>query len=127
MFHEEKVRNEIAVIRYIQKNTSIPVPFILHWRTKNESPLGPGPFILMEYIDHATDLSTASLTLGGGDRPILDPSINIDKPVSIIQDEDFNACTGADVAVSNFLYSMPMASFFFLLFNAVSIAGAFRL
>lgn len=79
MFPEEKVRNEVAVIRYIQENTSIPVPFILHWGTKNESPLSLGPFILMEYIDHATDLSTAlnTPTLGDDDRPILNPSINI--------------------------------------------------
>ncbi|RMJ26390.1 Phosphotransferase enzyme family [Aspergillus sp. HF37] len=48
MFPEEKVRNEVATIRYIQDHTSIPVPFILHWGTKEESPLGLGPFIIME-------------------------------------------------------------------------------
>ncbi|BCR82773.1 phosphotransferase family protein [Aspergillus chevalieri] len=81
MFAEEKVRNEVAVIRYIQEYTSIPVPFILHWGTKNESPLNLGPFILMEYIDHDTDLGTAlnTPTLNIEDRPILDPSIDIDK------------------------------------------------
>lgn len=30
MFPEEKVRNEVAMIRYIQDKTAIPVPFILH-------------------------------------------------------------------------------------------------
>lgn len=81
MFPEEKVRNEVAVIRYIQKYTSIPVPFILHWGTKDESPLGLGSFIPMNYIDHAMDLDAAlnTPTLHIEDRPILDPSIDIDK------------------------------------------------
>lgn len=48
-----------SAIKYIQENTSIPVPFILHWGTKNERPLGLGLFILMDYIDQAMDLSTA--------------------------------------------------------------------
>ena len=75
------MRNEVAVIRYIQKYTSIPVPFILHWGRKEESPLGLGPFILMDYIDHAMDLDAAlnTPTLQIEDRPILDPSIDIDK------------------------------------------------
>ncbi|KAM3513052.1 hypothetical protein MY11210_003254 [Beauveria gryllotalpidicola] len=30
MFPEEKIRNEAAMIRYIQDHTTIPVPFILH-------------------------------------------------------------------------------------------------
>lgn len=34
MFPEEKIRNEVAVMKYIQDNTSIPVPFILHWGDK---------------------------------------------------------------------------------------------
>ncbi|PKY04497.1 hypothetical protein P168DRAFT_236361, partial [Aspergillus campestris IBT 28561] len=81
MFPEENVRNEVAVIRYIQEHISIPVPFILHWESKNESPLHLGPFILMEYIDHDTDLGTAlnTPTLSPEDRPILDLSIYIDK------------------------------------------------
>lgn len=81
MFPEEKVRNEVAVIRYIQEHTSIPVPFILHWGMKADSPLGLGPFILMEYIDHEMDLGAAlnSPELAIEDRPILDPFIDMDK------------------------------------------------
>ena len=37
MFLKEKVRNEIAIIRYIQDHTSIPVSFVLHWGTKEEN------------------------------------------------------------------------------------------
>lgn len=81
MFPEAKVRNEVAVIRYLQDNTSIPVPFILNWGSREESPLGLGPFIIMEYINHETDLATALNTPGfsGEDRTRLNPDINIDK------------------------------------------------
>ncbi|PYI35548.1 phosphotransferase family protein [Aspergillus indologenus CBS 114.80] len=81
MFPEEKVRNEVATMRYIQAHTSIPVPFILHWGTREESPLGLGPFILMEFIEHAMDLGEAlnTPTLGVEDRPILDPAVDVEK------------------------------------------------
>lgn len=78
MFPEEKVRNEVAIIRYIHQHTTIPVPFVLHWGTKEENPLGLGPFIIMEYIDHALDLSDVLNTPGfaTADRPILNPNID---------------------------------------------------
>ncbi|KGO77564.1 Aminoglycoside phosphotransferase [Penicillium italicum] len=81
MFPEEKVRNEVDIIRYIHQHTTIPVPFILHWGTKDENPLGLGPFIIMEYIDHVMDLSDVLNTPGFAikDRPILDPNIDIAK------------------------------------------------
>ncbi|KFY01911.1 hypothetical protein O988_02455 [Pseudogymnoascus sp. VKM F-3808] len=78
MFPEEKVRNEVAVMRYIQAHTSIPVPFILHWGTKEQSPCGLGPFIIMEYVNHDCDISDALNTPGipSEDRPILDPAVD---------------------------------------------------
>ena len=81
MFPEEKVRNEVAAIRYIQDHTSIPVPFILHWGTKDESPLGLGPFIIMEYIDHEMTMNKALNVpeLDIDDRPCLNPNIDIGK------------------------------------------------
>ncbi|KFY84001.1 hypothetical protein V500_09705 [Pseudogymnoascus sp. VKM F-4518 (FW-2643)] len=81
MFPEEKVRNEVAVMRYIQAHTSIPVPFILHWGTKEQSPCGLGPFIIMEYVDHDCDISDALNTPGipYEERPILDPAIGEEK------------------------------------------------
>ncbi|QPG98682.1 hypothetical protein C2857_007860 [Epichloe festucae Fl1] len=80
MFPEEKIRNEVATIRYIQDNTSIPVPFILHWGTREESPLGLGPFIIMEYINHETDAGKVlnMPELGWQDRPRLNPQVNPD-------------------------------------------------
>lgn len=81
MFPEEKVRNEVDIMRYIHQHTSIPVPFVLHWGTGQENPLGLGPFIIMEYIDHVMDLSDVLNTPGLAikDRPILDPNIDIAK------------------------------------------------
>ncbi|PWY80878.1 phosphotransferase family protein [Aspergillus sclerotioniger CBS 115572] len=78
MFPEEKIRNEVAAIRYIQDHTSIPVPFILHWGTAEESPPGMSPFIIMEYIDHESNMSRV-LNMPGltiEDRPRLDPNID---------------------------------------------------
>jgi hypothetical protein len=77
MFPDEKVRNEVATLKYIQDHTTIPVPFILHWGTKDESPLGIGPFIIMEYVNHKMNM-TAALNKPGltpEDRPILNPDI----------------------------------------------------
>ncbi|KFX87302.1 hypothetical protein V490_08362 [Pseudogymnoascus sp. VKM F-3557] len=78
MFPEEKVRNEVAVMRYIQAHTSIPVPYILHWGTKEQSPCGLGPFIIMEYVNHDCDISDTLNTPGipSEDRPILDPAVD---------------------------------------------------
>lgn len=81
MFPEEKVRNEVAAIRYIQDHTSIPVPFILHWGAKDESPLGLGSFITMEYIDHEMTMNKALNIpkVDIEDCPCLDPNIDIGK------------------------------------------------
>ncbi|KAI9829870.1 MAG: hypothetical protein M1819_005968 [Sarea resinae] len=81
MFPEEKVRNEVAVMRYLQEHTAIPIPLILHWGTAKECPCNLGPFIIMEYAEHALNISAALNTPGFvlEDRPILDPNIAIDK------------------------------------------------
>jgi hypothetical protein len=78
MFPEEKVRREVAVMRYLAQETSIPVPFVLHYGMTDKSPRGLGPFIIMDYIDHAHDFVDALNTpgLGLNDRPILDPNID---------------------------------------------------
>ncbi|AEO59382.1 hypothetical protein MYCTH_2307624 [Thermothelomyces thermophilus ATCC 42464] len=56
-FAEEKVRVEVATLRYIERMTSIPVPHVYHWGTAAESPLGLGPFIIMDYIPHKCSLA----------------------------------------------------------------------
>ncbi|KAB8276157.1 hypothetical protein BDV30DRAFT_206786 [Aspergillus minisclerotigenes] len=56
MFPEEKVRNEVATMRYICDQTSIPVPFVHHWGVKKDSPLELSPFIVMAFIEHDTNM-----------------------------------------------------------------------
>ncbi|KAL9127442.1 MAG: hypothetical protein Q9217_003679 [Psora testacea] len=81
MFPEEKIRNEVAVMRFLEQNTSIPVPHVIYYGTKDESPCGLGPFIIMDYIEHTHDLvdalNTPGLTLN--DRPVLDPHISTER------------------------------------------------
>lgn len=77
-FPEEKVVNEVAVMRFIADQTSIPVPFILHSGTKKESPLELSPFIMMDYVEHETKMYDALITPGcpTEERGILDPNID---------------------------------------------------
>lgn len=55
-FPDEKIRAEVATMRLIRENTTIPVPEIYHWGTSSENPSGYGPFIIMEYIEHSRSL-----------------------------------------------------------------------
>ncbi|RAH62094.1 phosphotransferase family protein [Aspergillus piperis CBS 112811] len=55
-FPEEKVMNEVATMRYLADKTSIPIPFIHHSGTKKESPLELSPFIIMDYVEHETNM-----------------------------------------------------------------------
>jgi hypothetical protein len=80
-FPEEKVRKEVAIMRYIADKTSIPAPFVLHYGMGDEGPAEMGPFILMDHISHAHNL-TAELNTPGlkrEDRPILNPDIPVEK------------------------------------------------
>ncbi|KAF5648011.1 phosphotransferase family [Fusarium sp. NRRL 52700] len=80
-FPDEKVRYEVATMRYVAANTTIPVPKIFHWGTAEENPLGLGPFMIMEYIEHDTTLSHAlnDPTLDPTDSHSLDPNISSEK------------------------------------------------
>lgn len=79
-FPEGKVKNEVAVMRYILDQTSIPVPFILHSDTRDESPLKLSPFIMMSHIEHTTSIYDALNTPGCPfeERGVLNPDINED-------------------------------------------------
>ncbi|KAM3426287.1 hypothetical protein MY4824_010033 [Beauveria thailandica] len=81
MFPEESVRNEAAVLRYIQENTAIPVPFLHHWGTRKDCPVDIGPCFIMEYITHEEDMGIALNIPGRGkdQRLMLNPDIDPDK------------------------------------------------
>ncbi|KAK7527131.1 phosphotransferase family protein [Phyllosticta citriasiana] len=81
MFPEEKTRLEVATMRFVQAQTTIPVPLILEWGTKEESPCDLGPFIIMEWVENDMDLCDAlkDPNLPEGNRPVLDPAIPDEK------------------------------------------------
>lgn len=54
---DEKVANEVRVMEFISKNTTIPVPHVHSWGLTADSPHQFGPFIIMDYIE-GTLLST---------------------------------------------------------------------
>lgn len=51
MFRDEKTRNEVAVMKYMEKNTNIPVPHIISYGMSDENPAGLGPYIIMEWVE----------------------------------------------------------------------------
>ncbi|KAE8326017.1 hypothetical protein BDV39DRAFT_193962 [Aspergillus sergii] len=73
-----------------------PCPVYPTLRTKNESPLNLGPFILMDYIDHDTDLGKAlnTPTLNIEDHPLADillhlSQLSLPRIGSLAQIDDF--------------------------------------
>ncbi|KAI2778491.1 hypothetical protein F4815DRAFT_501255 [Daldinia loculata] len=77
-FPEEKVRYEVATMRYIAANTTIPVPKIYHFGTAAENPVGLGPFIIMDYVEHERTMSDAlkDPALEPDESLVLDPTID---------------------------------------------------
>ena len=51
-FLDEKALNEVATMRYVAADTTIPVPRVYHYGTAAENPTGLGVFITMDYIEH---------------------------------------------------------------------------
>lgn len=51
LFPDEKVQNEVVLMEFIRRNTSIPVPEIIGYGTAEENPTGLGPFIIMTWIE----------------------------------------------------------------------------
>ncbi|OBT61758.1 hypothetical protein VE03_09100 [Pseudogymnoascus sp. 23342-1-I1] len=68
MFPEEK------------ENTSIPLPLILYYEMADECPYNLGPFIIMEYVKHAYDLTELFKEQDStGDTMAIDPNITDEK------------------------------------------------
>jgi hypothetical protein len=75
-FPEEKIRYEVATMRYVAAHTTIPVPKIYHYGPASENPTGLGPFMIVEYIDHERTLSHALTDPTRDDQHhMLDPNI----------------------------------------------------
>jgi hypothetical protein len=57
-FRDEKIRNEVRVIQFLQENTTIPVPRLISWGLTEDSPQGLGPFMISEFVEgvHLSDI-----------------------------------------------------------------------
>ncbi|KAE8352431.1 phosphotransferase family protein [Aspergillus coremiiformis] len=79
IFPEEKLQYEIATMQCLKDNTTLPLPRILGYGPAAANPLQLGPFLILEYIDHETDLGTLLNTpnVSQDVRPVLDPNINL--------------------------------------------------
>ncbi|KAI1774270.1 hypothetical protein F4818DRAFT_452333 [Hypoxylon cercidicola] len=55
-WRDEKVKNEVMVMKYLCEHTNIPVPCVRHWGLTKDSPQQLGPFIIMDLME-GQDLS----------------------------------------------------------------------
>ncbi|KAK3900870.1 kinase-like domain-containing protein [Staphylotrichum tortipilum] len=80
-YPDEKVRAEVATMRYVERMTSIPVPHVYHWGTAAENPLGFGAFIIIDYITHHQSLCQllGDPTVKDDTRAYLDSNVPQDK------------------------------------------------
>ncbi|KAI1766385.1 phosphotransferase enzyme family protein-like protein [Hypoxylon sp. FL1150] len=74
---DEKVTNEVMVMQYLSKHTTIPIPPIRFWSLTKESPRQLGPFIIMDKMA-GQDLSgfLKQPTEDKGQEKVLDPEID---------------------------------------------------
>lgn len=70
IFRSEKVANEVAVLRYLQRHTAIPVPEVY-----GSGRTWTGPYIIMTYIE-GTLLSNILKVPKMKGRPVLNPQIS---------------------------------------------------
>lgn len=81
MLPEEKVRNEVSIMRFLLDQTSdkipIPVPSVFRWAETKESPSELGPFIIMNYIPHKGSMGDLLEAPGRqvGQRLVLNPDL----------------------------------------------------
>ncbi|KAH8177901.1 phosphotransferase enzyme family protein [Sarocladium implicatum] len=80
-FADEKVMVEVATMRLVAEQTTIPVPKIYHYGVAADNPLGIGPFIIMDYVEHQSTMSDAmaDASLAPGEDHVLDPNIEAEK------------------------------------------------
>ncbi|KAM7187783.1 hypothetical protein V8F20_010840 [Naviculisporaceae sp. PSN 640] len=77
-FPDEKIIYEVSTMQYVAANTSIPVPYVYCHGNSVNNPTGLGPFIIMDYVDHSTNMSRELLDASRpvDSRPVLDPRIS---------------------------------------------------
>ncbi|KAK1948885.1 hypothetical protein LY78DRAFT_16591 [Colletotrichum sublineola] len=76
-WRDEKVENEVMVMKYLHDLTSIPVPLVRDWGLTEDSPQHLGPFIIMDFVE-GQELSglLQQPTENKEDAVVLDPDID---------------------------------------------------
>jgi len=54
MYPEEKIRREVAVLKFLGERTRIPVPTVMAFGAEADEKSGIGPFLIMEWVDGVT-------------------------------------------------------------------------
>lgn len=72
---------EVATMRLVTEQTTIPVPKIYHFGAAADNPLGLGPFIIMDYVEHESTMSDAMAdpSLAPVEDHVLDPNTEGEK------------------------------------------------
>lgn len=78
-YAEEKLVAEVATLRCISENTTTPVPFTLHYGTRDESPGGLGPFISMDWVENTGGLGDVLNKPGLSKKGVAMPNPDIDE------------------------------------------------
>jgi hypothetical protein len=57
-FRDEKIWNEVQVTKFLQQNTTIPIPRLIAWGPTKDSPHDFGPFMISEFVKgvHLSDV-----------------------------------------------------------------------
>jgi hypothetical protein len=50
-FQDKKIQNEVQVVQFLHKFTSIPVPRLFSWGLTEDSPQHLGPFMISEFVE----------------------------------------------------------------------------
>ena len=98
-FREEKITNEVQIIKFLQEQTTIPVPRLISWGLIEDSPQHFGPFTISDFVE-GVHLSDILKDPTDQKRLYLNPKI--DKPtLDIVFDQI------ADIILQLFQFNFP--------------------
>ncbi|KAI1960615.1 hypothetical protein LOZ58_003687 [Ophidiomyces ophidiicola] len=86
VFADEKLRGEIAVIKLVRQNTSIPVPEIITYGSAAENPTRLGPFIVMTWLEGVRMKELMEKKVCSPDRfeeTLLDPELDANALITL--------------------------------------------
>jgi len=98
-FRDEKVTNEVQIIKLLREQTTIPVPRLISWGLTEDSPQQFGPFIISDFVE-GVHLSDILKDPTDRERLYLDPKINRE-----VLDDVFEQI--ADIMLQLFQFNFP--------------------